>query len=120
MKVNIKFTGITPDEAIRTYAEEKFASFSKVLGARAYDAAVCDVELSCDAHHQSGDVYYAEITLEETGRVHRVSENEPAIEKAIDKGKDDMLEQLRADKGRAETQFLKGAREAKEIIQDIS
>jgi ribosome-associated translation inhibitor RaiA len=114
MKVNIKFSAMESEDSLKLYAEEKIASFHKVLSEQVFQDAVCDVELRRDAHHQTGDVCYAEVTLEADGEVYRASKAEQTHEKALDKIKDDILETIRADKGRAETQFLRGAREAKE------
>jgi ribosomal subunit interface protein len=116
MKTGIKFTGMEHEDALRDYAEKKCESFEKLMSERDYEAAVCDVELKRDTHHQSGDVCTAEVTLQVDGEVYRASKEEQTIEKAIDKVKDDMLEQLRSDKGKAESQYLKGAREAKDML----
>lgn len=118
MKTNIKFTDMEHDEVIRDYAESKVAAFEKMMSEREFEAAVCDIELRRDTHHQSGDVCYSEVTLEVNGEVYRASEEEATIEKAIDKIKDDVLELLRARKGRAEAQYLKGARTVKEMARE--
>jgi ribosome-associated translation inhibitor RaiA len=114
MKTHVKFTGMERDDTLRTYAEEKVAAFHKFLRDPIFEAAVCDIEFRKDAHHQSGDTCFAEITLEADGKIHRATKNETTHEKAIDKLKDDILDSLRAEKGRTEAHFLKGAREVKE------
>lgn len=118
MKTNIKFTGMESSDALRAYAESKTESFEKVMSAGAFESAICDIELKRDAHHQTGDVCSAEVTLEVEGAVHRASVSEPTMEKAIDKIKDDVLELLRATKGKATTEYLKGAREVKEMTHE--
>ena len=118
MKTNYKFTDTESNDALREYADEKITSFEKLLDEQAAAAAVCDVEFKRDTHHQSGDVCYAEITLETDGKLHRVSKAEPTFEKAIDKVKDDMLASLREDKGKVEDNIRRGGREAKEMLQE--
>jgi len=118
MITNIKFTDIEHDEALRDYAMQKVAAFTKLLQGEELTAAVCDVEFKKSTHHQHGDVCYAEVTLEVGGKVYRASKEEPTLEKAIDKVKDDILESLRTDKGKNRDKFLKGAATAKEWMRE--
>jgi ribosome-associated translation inhibitor RaiA len=117
MKTNYKFTDTEPDAVLRAYADTKVEAFGKLLSDEELEGAVCDVEFRRDTHHQNGDVCYAEVTLEAGGDVFRASKAEPTFEKAIDKVKDDIVASLRADKGKHADHFLKGAREAKEMMQ---
>lgn len=120
MKINTKFTDTEPDDVLRAYAEEKVLAFDKLLDDADMEGAICDIEFRHDTHHQSGDVCYAEVTLEAGGKVYRASKAEPSFEKAIDKLKDDILQALRANKTKHEHNFMKGAREVKEMMQQES
>ncbi len=120
MKTNIKFTGTDADEKLKAYAETKLAAFSKLLDEKSVEAAVCYVEFRKDPKHQTGDVYTAEVTLEAEGRIYRVSKDEPTFEKAIDKVKDDILQALKVDKGKHETQKRGGARVLKKMIRETA
>jgi ribosome-associated translation inhibitor RaiA len=117
MKTNLKFTDTEHDEVLREYAETKVEAFGKLMKPEDFEAAVCDVEFKHDTHHQSGDVCYAEVTLEADGKIFRSSKVEPTMEKAIDKVKDDILQALRVEKEKHESQYLKGAREGKEMLR---
>lgn len=117
MKTNYKFTDMNSSDTLRDYAQEKVDAFEKLLSAMEVESAVCDVEFKRDTHHQNGDVCCAEVTLEVSGKVYRVSKAEPTFEKAIDKVKDDVLAALREDKGKQEDSVRKGGREAKEMLQ---
>jgi ribosome-associated translation inhibitor RaiA len=117
MTINVKFTDTEPNDVLRAYAEEKVEAFGKLLREEDFAGAVCDIEFRHDAHHQTGDVCYAEVTLEAGGEVYRASKAEPTFEKAIDKLKDDILQALRVEKTKHEHNFMKGAREAKEMMQ---
>ncbi len=119
MHTNIKFTGVAHDDALRAYAEEKVGTVAKLLDGAAYEAAICSVELRRDAHHQNGDVCYAEVTLEAEGKVYRVQKEEPSFEKAIDKVKDDLREQLREAKQRHEHRFHKGTQQIKAEVRGL-
>ncbi len=117
MILNFKFTDTDSDAALRAYAEEKVEAFGKLLREDDLEGAVCNVEFRHDAHHQSGDVCYAEVTLEAGGIIFRASKVEPTFEKAIDKVKDDVLQALRVEKQKREHNYMKGAREAKSMLQ---
>jgi ribosome-associated translation inhibitor RaiA len=117
MKINIKFTDTDSDDTLREYAEEKVASFGKLLGDEELEAAICNIEFRHSTHHQSGDVCTAEVTLEAGGKLYRSAKDEPRFEKAIDKVKDDILAALRSDKQKTKHKFIKGATEIKERLR---
>lgn len=117
MKTNIKFTDTNPNDALRAYAEKKIEMFKKLLTKEESDAAVCSAEFRRCTKHQTGKVCTAEITLEVSGRVYRVSKDEPTFRKAIDKVKDDILQCIGADKGKGKVIVRKGARTLKTRIQ---
>lgn len=118
MQTNFKFTDTPADDRLRHYALEKVEAFSKVLHGGVMDAAICYVEFKKSTHHHTGDVCSAEVTLEAGGRVYRGVKEEPTFEKAIDKVKDDILEALRADRGRARDLIRKGTRIMKRMLRN--
>jgi len=118
MNINFKFTDTPADERLRAYALEKVEAFSKVLHGNALESAVCYVEFKKSTHHHTGDVCSAEVTLEANGKVYRCVKEEPTFEKAIDKVKDDILESLRADRGRARDLIRKGTRMMKRMLRN--
>jgi ribosome-associated translation inhibitor RaiA len=117
MKTNIRFTGMEPSERLQSYVDEKVEAFSKLLDPETTDAAICDVELTRDTKHQTGDVCSAEFTLEADGKVYRVCKSEPTFEKAIDKVKDDILQSLRVEKQKHIHSLRKGASAIKKMLQ---
>lgn len=118
MITNIKFTNTEHDDRLREYAQQKVDAFAKLLTGDDLAAAVCNIEFSKSTHHQSGDVCVAEVTLEAGGRLYRATKEEKTLEKAIDKVKDDILEELRTDKGKSRDKYLKGAATAKEWLRE--
>lgn len=116
MQINIKFTGTQTDDELRVYAEEKVNAFDKLLSDEDFAGALCDVEFRASAHHQSGDVCYAEANLEAGGKLYRSSKEEPSFTKAIDKVKDDILSQLRREKEQRETAQRRGGLQIKEEL----
>lgn len=119
MIINFKFTDTDPDERIKEYATTKAESFAKFMSDEVYEAAVCDIEFRKSTHHQSGDVCYAEVTLEANGELYRASKEEPTLEKAIDKVKDDILEEMRSAKTKKRTMLLRGAQKVKDAIRNL-
>jgi ribosome-associated translation inhibitor RaiA len=117
MKKNFKFTDTEPDALLQAYAEKKIDSFTKLLTDEEADAAICYTEFRRSTRHQKGKVCTAEITLEVTGKVYRVTKDEPTFKKAIDKVKDDILASIREDKGKGKKSVRTGARKAKSMIQ---
>lgn len=116
MQINIKFTDTPPDDRLRDYATEKVEAFGKLLHQRELDASVCAIEFKKSTHHQKGDVCIAEVTLDTGSKIYRSSKEEPTLEKAIDKVKDDILAELRNDKGRARDLMRRGAATMKRMI----
>ena len=117
MQINIKFTDTPADERLREYAMEKVGAFSKILHGRELDAAVCAIEFKRSTHHQHGDVCTAEVTLDTGSKVYRSSKEEPTLEKAIDNVKDDILAELKNDKGRARDLMRRGAATMKRMLR---
>ena len=117
MKTNIKFTDTESDDTLKAYAETKLDSFSKFLDEKSVEAAVCYVEFRRSTKHQTGKVCTAEVTLEADGKIYRVTKDEPNLEKAIDKVKDDILQALRVDKTKSKHFFRKGGRMLKKMLQ---
>lgn len=101
MMFTIQTRGITATNAIREYAEEKFLSLDKF-----FDGIIrADVIVGMSTHHhQKGEVFFAEVTLELPKRQSlHIEKTAEDIYKAIDQVKDlckidleKMKEKLRA------------------------
>ena len=117
MQINIKFTDTAADDVLRDYATQKVHFFSKLLHERELDAAICDIEFQKSTHHQTGNVCRAEVTLDVGSKIYRSTKEEPTFEKAIDKVKDDILSELRNDKGRARDMIRRGAARMKKMLR---
>lgn len=118
MQLNIKFTDTERDDALKAYTDEKVLSFKKLLSDNDFDGAVCHVEFRRSTRHLTGDVCYAEVTLDAGGRQYRASKEESTLMKAIDKVKDDILAALRKDKTKAHESVIKGAVHAKQMMHE--
>ena len=99
MEVKIKKTNVelTPDVA--AYLDKKLQAFEKFIGDD--PTAICEVELGkTTKHHQTGNIFFAEITLTGAGSQFRVVSEEGTLMAAIDKAKDALLLELGKSKKR--------------------
>lgn len=97
MNIVLKTKNIEITDSQREYIENKISSldkfFNNIISAR------IDVGMESN-HHHSGDIYYAHVNLVVPDKTLRVEENEPSIEKAIDKAKDDLQREIKTYKAR--------------------
>ena len=85
-------------EETADYLDEKMATIGKLV---TDSGAHYDIELGrAEGHAQQGNVWRAEITLLQKGDQLRVEAVGESINAAIDAVKDEMLQQLRKNKGR--------------------
>ena len=79
---------------------------------------MCDVELArTTAHHQTGDIFRAEIHLHVAGKYLNAVSEEAAIFAAIDDAKDEMARSLKAYKTKRVTLLKKGSTQIKAMLQ---
>ena len=97
MKIILKGTNLKLTQDIKDYVDDKIGGldkyFDNILEAR--------VELELDnRHHRKGDVYRCEVNLRIPKKILRVEKNERNINKAIDKVKDHLREEVLKIKGK--------------------
>lgn len=92
MNISLQWNNVELTDKQKEYINSKIESLSKFFDN--IIAARIDVGME-NNHHQKGKVYYAHVNLQVPGKTLRVEENEPTIEKAIDKAKDDLQRQLK-------------------------
>lgn len=90
MKITIKSTGLELTPPIKEFIEEKVGSVQKFL--QRYDendAVLAAVEIArSTSHHNKGDVYFAEITINLPGQVLRSKVENADVRVAINEAKD--------------------------------
>lgn len=91
MKFTLHSKNVELTSKQKEYIEEKVTSLSKFFN-HITDARV---EIGQIGHQKKGDIYYAHVNLTVPGKTLRVEEQEPRIEKAIDKAKDDLQRELK-------------------------
>lgn len=111
MIITIHGTGMELTPAIREYAEEKITSLEKFFD----KITKAEIDLGMQSHHHNkGDIFYAEVTLDIPGRVLRVVKEEPDLYKAIDKVKDHLkveLESAKEKMRRKDKEEIRGQKE---------
>jgi len=112
MNINIKATNIELTEDLRNYIEDKMNCLSK------YFDNIIEVRVEVgreSAHHQKGDIFFAEVNLKVPNDLIRVKKTEETQFKAIDKTKDHLREMLGRYKGK-----LRGKNNGRKLdIEDI-
>jgi len=93
MEIKIKHTNITPTPDVASYLDKKLEAFKKFV--EDDPTAICEVELGkTTKHHQTGDIFFAEINLMQGGRQFRAVAEEATPMAAIDRAKDEVLAEL--------------------------
>jgi putative sigma-54 modulation protein len=97
MNINIKATNIELTEDLRNYIEDKMNALDKYFD----NIIEAKVEVGREsAHHQKGNIFFAEVNLKVPNDLIRVKKIEETQFKAIDKTKDHLREMLGRYKGK--------------------
>ncbi len=116
MRTNIKATGMELTEAIKSYVEKRLHKVEKLLALAEDD--VVRVEIGkMTAHHEKGDVFRAEITIQTGGHMYRAVSEKDDLYAAIDDARDELIREIKSKKGKGEALFRKGARRLKNVLR---
>ena len=117
MKINTKGTNLTISPDIANYLNEKLKSLVKLV-APDDETAILDIELGRTTHHhQTGDIFRAEINFHAKGKNLRAVSESNDIFSAIDLVKDQILDELRGAKGKRLRFIRKSGRKVKEWLR---
>lgn len=94
--------------AVKKYVEEKIGNLGKFIG-----ASQAKVELEKDKHHQSGNVFRAEVNLKVGGKMMRAEAAGSDIYSSVDMVVPKLKEQIAKFKDKKTDLARKGARDAK-------
>ncbi len=114
MQITLTWKNVELSSKQKDYIEQKIRSLSKFFNN--ITSARIEVGLETKKHNK-GKIYYAHVNLNVPGKVLRVEELEPSIEKAIDKAKDDLQVEIKKYKARFDK---KGKNSIKNISSDMS
>ena len=102
MELRIKTSDYEMTSDTSDYLESKLDAIRKLVGDD--EAARCEVEIGrAIGHSQQGNIWKAEITMILSGERLRALAIEESVNAAIDIAKDEILQQLRKNKGRHTT-----------------
>ena len=117
MRLNIKATGITLGDDIHEYLQKRLATLEKFINLED-PAVVTTVELGRSTkHHQSGDIFYAEINIYRGKETWRAVAHEASLTAAIDAMRDEIAREATQSKGRKLSLMRRGGLAAKELLR---
>jgi putative sigma-54 modulation protein len=118
MNINIKATNMELTDPIRDYVHSKIGALDKIIGDS--ENVNVFVEIGKESnHHNKGEVFMTEVRMRFAGKDYYVKKFETDLYAAIDATKDDILRDVKTDKRRGQTLFIRGARSLKKRIKGM-
>ncbi len=119
MNINIKTTNVTLTPDIESYLDKKMESIEKIIDPN--DTSIyCQVELAKTTnHHQSGEIYRAEINLRKGGEQFRAVSEQDTLMAAIDMVKDELVRELKSHHSKQMTMIRRGGAAIKDMMKGI-
>ena len=116
MRIIIKATNTKLSSSISQYIEEKIGGLDRFLGSYNQELVNAKVEVSKVTRDQRhGEIFRAEVNLSIEGRLIRAEETAESLLAAIDLVKDELSREIKRDKNKKTTQFIRGARSWKKF-----
>ena len=114
MRKIIKTKDLNLTDTIEDYLEKKLASLEKFLSDFNQESIIAEIEVGrTTRHHQTGDIFRAEINLSINGKLFRVESERDDLYAAIDEVRDDLEQEIRKFKTKKDTIYIRGARSLK-------
>lgn len=118
MQIKIKTTNIELTDAIEAYVEEKVRSVEKFAVPHVDENPIAEVEIGKTTnHHNSGDVFRAEVNLRVRGKQFRATSEKNDLYAAIDDMRNELVRELNSHKDKARTLVRRGAGMVKNILR---
>jgi ribosomal subunit interface protein len=119
MKITVKWTNLKPIESMEVWIEKKIGSLEKFIQ-KYVKSGVAEawVEISrTTRHHKKGDfVYRAEADIRLPNKIARAEAVSKNLRQAFVLLKDELQQQIKCYKGKADAKMKRGARLAKKMI----
>lgn len=117
MRINIKATNLELTAAISDYTKKRVSSLEKFIN-KNDESAMASVEVGKSTkHHQSGDIFRAEINLHIAGKDLRAVAEKDNLYAAIDEAKDEMVREITSHKAKQRTLLRRGGAKIKDFIR---
>lgn len=104
---------------LRDYAESKIGPLSILLPVGEDTQAFVELGRTSNHHKQGEDVFRAEIKIKSAGGEFYAEESSSDLHAAVDKVKDEIAREIKKEKGRDKTLFIRGARKIKKRIKGL-
>ncbi len=111
MKIILKGKDFEITDSVEDYLRKTIKSLEKLF--KNYDEELMKVEMEVGRttrHHQTGDIFRAEINLSVGGKLFRAESERDDIFAAIDEVRDDLEREIKKFKTKNETISIRGAR----------
>jgi ribosomal subunit interface protein len=119
MRINIKATNMELTPEISAYLNNKLESLEKLVRQKD-ESAMADVEVGrTTKHHHSGDIFRAEINLHIGQKSFRAVREASNLFGAIDEAKDQMMDELRTNKGKTIRLIRRGGQKIKAAVKGL-
>ncbi len=117
MRVNIKATNLELTQAISEYLNKRVGALDKFVN-KDDESAMAQVEVGKSTkHHQSGDIFRAEINLHIAGKDLRAVAEKDNLYAAIDEAKDEMVREITSHKAKQRTLLRRGGARIKDFLR---
>ena len=118
MKIKITTTNIELTHTIESYVEEKMRSVEKFAIPHKSEDPIMEGEIGKTTnHHNSGDVFRAEVNMRVRGKYFRATSEKSDLYAAIDDVRNELVRELSSHKDKARTLFRKGAGIIKNMLR---
>lgn len=117
MRINIKATNIELTDSIADYFNKRLGAVRRLLDV-GDDRFLMQAELGrTTRHHQSGDIFRAEVNLSVDGRQYRAESEARDLYTAIDNVKAEILGELKRGKEKRRSLLRRGGQRIKDILR---
>lgn len=117
IRISIKGTGIELTPAIDEYVRKRTLNFEKLISSEDSSSYLA-VEVGKETeHHKSGDIFFAEFNLHIAGHDFRARRGGGDINSAVDIAKDELMDAVRAHKGKQSTMLRRGSQAVKDMLR---
>lgn len=118
MKIKITTTNIELTNAIESYVDEKMSSVEKFAISHEKEDPIANVEIGkTNNHHQSGDVFRAEVNMRVRGKHFRATSEKSDLYAAIDDMRNELVRELTSHKEKTRTLVRRGATMIKDALR---
>ncbi|OHA79531.1 MAG: ribosomal subunit interface protein [Candidatus Yonathbacteria bacterium RIFCSPHIGHO2_01_FULL_44_41] len=118
MKIKITTTNIELTSAIESYVQEKIRSVEKFALPHESEDPIAEVEIGKTTnHHQSGDVFRAEVNLRVRGKHFRATSEKDDLYAAVDDMRNELVRELSSHKDKTRTLVRRGAGMIKNMLR---